>query len=331
MPMRASVNQQFQIGAEATPGANTPADKLIAAFDVVWGIKPDIKTYRPTGRKLIAIAEEMTEMTEGKLTGELDYNAVLYPIASVFGKLTPTLHGPSTTAYDWTITPPLTGNANPQTYTAQKGDANFAEAASYLLMSDWGYKVSRKEATNDASFIAQLMNVGATLTASPTVVPLQPAKGAHINLFLDSTSASIGTTQITNPMQFSFAASGYYVPFWAVNRASPSFSSHVDQAPKNEFKLTLPFDAQGRAYVATMQAGSKVYARVDAVGPVLDATNSLTYGFRHDLCLVITNIGQLSDKDGVYAVELTFEVAEDAAWGTGKGMTISGTCALSAL
>lgn len=331
MPMRASVNQQFQIGAEAIPGTSVPASKLIEAFDVVWGIKPDIKTYRPTGRKLISIAEEMTEMTEGKLSGELDYNAILYPVAGVFGKITPALHGPSTTAYDWTITPPLTGNANPQTFTGQKGDASFAEAASYMLMSDWGYKVSRKEATNDASFIAQLMNVAATLTAAPTVVPLQPAKGAHINLFLDSTSAGIGTTQITNPMEFSFAASGYYAPFWAVNRANPSFGSHVDQAPKNEFKLSLPFDTQGRGYVATMQAGSKVYARVDAVGPVLDATNSLNYGFRHDMCLVITNIGQLSDKDGIYAVELTFEVAEDPNWSTGKGHTLSGTCALPAL
>jgi hypothetical protein len=332
MAHRASVNQQVQLGPEATPGTSVPAGKLIEAFNWAWGIKSSIKLFRPTGRKYSSTAEELTEMTEGKISGDMDYNAAMYVLNSVYGKVTPVLVAPSTTVYKSVFTPPLSGAANPQTYTLQQGDSVRADQMAYLLFTGWGYKIDRKSVVSvSGEFMGQLITDPATMTPTPTVVPLLPMPGKQANVYLDTTSAGIGVTQLVNFLSFDFTASGYYGALWFLNRANVSYSGHVDLPPKNEVKLLLEADAVGMSLLAHMQAGDTVYVRVDALGQVIDAPNSLNAEFKHDMALKVSNVSEFSDKDGLYAIEWTLEVVEDSAWGTGTAQIVTLTNTLSAL
>ena len=327
MAHRASVNQAVQLGPETTPGTSVAATKLLTAFTWTFGPKPTTKQFTGTGRKYPSASEMLTDSSAGKVAGVGDFNQLPYIVASVFGKVTAVAHAPSITAYDWIFNPALSGAYSPQTYTAENGDTVEAEKYTYLLFPGWGYSFTRKQEMQiTGDFFAQQMQTGITRTASPTEVALLPMKGAQANLYLDSTSAGIGTTQLLAPLSVSFAASGYYDQFWPINRANASYGGHVDKLPKNELKIKLEADTAGIAVKGSyLETGAKCYVRVDVQGPVIDAANSVNATMTHDMVLFVSDVSELSDTDGVYAVEYTLQVAEDTAWGTGTAQKLTFT------
>lgn len=331
MPHRMTVNQKVQLGKETTPGTPVTGSKLIEAFTWQIGPKPDVKTFRATGRRHSAVAEENLEWAEGKISGEPDYAAVVYPLAMIYGAVTPAAHAPSITAFDWIWTPPLTGATTVQTFTLENGDTVEAEKYAYLMASGFNYKFARKEMSLGADIFAQAVTTGITPTASPTAVALSPIVGKHVNVYLDTTSAGIGGTQLSNVLEVSFNASGYYGQFWPLNRTNTSFTSHLDLPPKQEVKLCIEADATGIGYLTHLQAGDKLYMRVDAQGPLIDVANSIHAEFKHDMSLLLTSVDAQGDKDGIFAWEYTFELAEDTAWNTGQAQQITATNLLSAL
>ena len=211
MTVRASVNQKVQLGAESTPGTAVSGSKLIEAWTWTFGEKAATKQFTATGRKFPSASELLTEMSEGKISGQGDYAACVYPISSVFGKVSAALHGMSSTAYDWVWTPALSGAYSPQTYTLMNGDATEAEKYAYAMFSGFGYSFDRKQEVQfTGDWFAQTFTDGITLTASPTAIGLVPMTGAQFSLYLDSTSGDIGTTQITTELlKLDFAASNY--------------------------------------------------------------------------------------------------------------------------
>src|SRR5262245_52085745 len=119
---RSTVNQNTQIGLESTPGTSVAANKLIEALSVKFGAKADVKTFRAQGRKFPSVAVENTEYVEGMFSGELDYNAVPYLVHNLIGGVTLAAHSPSVTAFDWgPVTPALSGNYSPKTFTMEHG------------------------------------------------------------------------------------------------------------------------------------------------------------------------------------------------------------------
>jgi hypothetical protein len=319
MAVRASVNQTIQLGAESVAGTPVPANRLISAFTWSLGEKAATKQYTATGRKYPSASELLTEYATGKISGEGDFAALVYPLSSVFGKVTPVAHSPSLTAYDWVFQPPISGAASPQTYTLQNGDSVDAEQYAYLIFSGWGYSFTRKQEVQiTGDWFAQTFTDGASLTASPTNIALLPMTGAQFSVYLDTTSAGIGTTQLTNPLKVDFKASNYYGQYWPINRTNASYTSHLDLLPKNELKLTLEADSTGIAVRSNyLQTGARAYVRVIGTGPVIDAGHSVNAGMTHDMACFVSDMAEFSDSDGVYAVEYTLQVAEDTAWGTG--------------
>ena len=450
--VRATVNQVVQIGAETVPGTAVPAGKLLSAFTWSFGDKPTTKQFTATGRKYPSASELLTELAMGKITGEGDFNALIYPVASCYGKgpqlapptapalatattggtvlagvygvivsyvnangettgsssasitttgststititspaaaanatgwyayvtqvngsaytrqqtagsptaigvnlvlsapptntglapqtsnatgTTPALHSPSTIAYDWTFFPPVAGVGTPITFTVQQGDVVDAEQYAYLLFSGWGYTFTRKtEMQVSGDWFSQTFTEGISLTASPTNVALLPTVGAQYSVYLDTTSAGIGTTQLSDPLKVDFKASNYYGQYWPINRANASYTSHLDLLPKNELKITLQANSTGIAVRGNyLQPGTRAYVRVAGVGATIDTPNSIKAAFTHDMAVFVSDMAEFSDVDGVYAVEYTLQVAEDMAWtqfGTAQKLVL--TNAISAL
>jgi hypothetical protein len=329
MTHRMSVNQKVQIGKETTPGTTVACNKLVEAFEWSIGPKVDVKTFRATGRRHVAVAEENAQWSEGKISGEPDYNALIYPLAMCFGAVTPTLQGVSTTAYDYIWTPALTGATSVQTFTLQHGDAVEAEQYGYLMASGFNYKFARRETSCGADLFAQSASTGASITSSPTAVALRPIVGKHVNLYVDSASGSIGGTQLNNVLEVGYSCSGNYGQFWPLSRSNSSFASHLDMAPKHEVTLVLEADTTAVAYMTQLAAGTKLYMRVDAQGATIDT--AIKEKFRHDMCLLLTDVTPAGDKDGVYAWEYKFEIAEDTAWNSGQAHQITVTNLLTGL
>lgn len=279
-PERASVNQRVQWGAESTSALGTPvaANKLLECWNITFGINADVANYAATGKKYDAVVEENTEWVDISVDGALDYNGVPYLLASTMGSVAPTAHGSSSTAKDWIYTPPLTGSIVPQTYTLQQGDSVRAHQTAYSLFNSFGYTLTRKEAKITGKGITQPILDAATLTTSPTAIALAPALGKHINVYLDSTSAGLGTTQLLKVLQLAYSFDGVYGPFWPLNRANVGFTSHVDMKPKTTVKIKMEADSAGMAPLSYLQQGTIYYLRVNAQGPVIDNNQTLTIG-----------------------------------------------------
>src|SRR6266568_4335016 len=175
-PERSSVNQRIQIGPESTSSLGTPvaANKILQNYTFQFGVDADVAFYTATGRKYPSVQEENKEWTDGSMTGTLDYNSVIYPLASAMGSVSPVAHGSSSTAKDWIFVPPLTGSVVPQTYSFEQGDSVRAHKLAYGLFTQWGYKGDRSKFETSGKIIGQLLSDGITMTSSPTSVALAP-------------------------------------------------------------------------------------------------------------------------------------------------------------
>lgn len=281
VPETSTINQRVQLGAESTSALGTavPASKLIQCFDFTLGINPNVSMYRPMGHKYATIQEENFEESSITVAGDLDFNGVLYLLASTMGSVSPVAHGVSTTAKDWIFVPPIFGTVVPQTYTIQQGDSVRARSFSYGIFNSFGYKGDRKTPISvSATGFGQLLTDNIVLTSNPTAVALAPVVGKFINIYIDSTSANIGTTQILRPLAIDYSMGSIYNAFYVFNRANPSYTAHIDAVPQPIFKLMLEANAEGMAYQTNLQQGTTVYARVQAQGNVIDNLQTVSLG-----------------------------------------------------
>ncbi len=277
---RTTVNQRIQFGAESTTALGTAvaAGKLVECFDLTLGINGDVMFYRPTGRKYENTQEENTEWVDLTLTGNLDYNGVIYPLASVMGSVSPATHGVSTIAKDWVFTPPVTGSVVPQTYTIQQGDAVRAHQVAYGLFSDFGYKGTRKDFTCSGKGIAQPLTDNITMTASPTAVALAPVVSKNVTVWMDPTSGALQTTSLARVLSLDYSMASVYGPLWVLNRSTVGWTAHVDLAPKCIIKLKVEADAQGMSLLPILQSGATQFMRVQMQGTVIDNLQTVALG-----------------------------------------------------
>jgi len=323
---RSSINQRYQIGVESTSalGTSVAANKLLLPFTFQFGPSFDLSTYMATGHKYNLVQEANEEWVDGSMSGAGCYNTLVYPLASAMGSTTPAASGSSTTAKDWIFTPPITGSHVPQTYTFEQGDGvTTAEKFTYGLFTQFGYKFDRKSFEVSGTILAHQLQENITMTASPTSVPLAPIVANQVNVYIDDDQASLGNTQALKFISGDYSMDSIYGPAWFVNRANASFSNHVDLAPKATFKIVIEADATGMALLDSVRAGVLKYIRVEAVGPVIDADNTINDTFTHDMAVFIGKPDQFSDSDGVYAIGFECTVAEDPAWGKSQMFTLT--------
>jgi len=284
-PERSSINQTLQFGLEATPGVNVAATKQIQCFAIVFAPMADVAQFEATGRKYPTIVIENSEWVEGTLTGILDYNGIVYALAGTCGAATISAHGASATAKDWLFVPPLTGSVQPQTLTIEQGENNafgnaiYNHKVNYGLISELGYKGDRKTGyTVSGKVLAQALQRGITMTASPTTVALAPTAGKHFNYFLDPTSAALGTTQLLKVLNHDYLFGNLYGMFFPFNRANLGWATHVDLNPTCSIKLLLEADATGMTPLSYLQAGTTNFLRVQGQGSIIDNLQTVTIG-----------------------------------------------------
>ncbi len=82
-------------------------------------------------------------------------------------------------------------------------------------------------------------------------------------------------------------------------------------------------------FLTSLQAGSFLYLRVDAVGPIIEG--AIPYAMQHDMAIKLTNVDPFSDNEGVYAIGYEGMIMEDTAWASGQSQKMTITNQLTAL
>lgn len=327
-PEVSTANQTAQWGAEVDPGTAVAASKRVDCFTIKDGIKPERKSTTGTGRKYPSVQQLNSERTEGSIDGSMDFNGILYPACGALGKISPVAHGSSAVAKDWILPASLGGSIQPQTYTVEKGEAaTRAHKYSYMLINKFGYKFNRKtDASVSGGWVAQRTTDGITMTGSPTAVPLVPMTGQEFNVYLDTTAAALGTTQLLKVLEAEFSMDNIYNPAWYINRANSSFSAHVDTNPTAMVKFKVAADATGMSLVDLLRSGASRFMRIEAVGDIIDNTWTVSLGSPSAGTFTLTYKGQTTSGVAFNATNATVQAALTGLSTVGAGnATVSGS------
>ncbi|HPL30626.1 MAG TPA: hypothetical protein PLG21_21490, partial [Anaerolineae bacterium] len=231
-------------------------------------------------------------------------------------------------AYKWTFTPAQNAEDSIKTFTVECGSATRAGRFAYGLVNSFGLSFDRDKVELSGAMLGRAYEDDITLTASPTAIDPVPIQPTELALYIDDKAADVGKTQIeAEALQGSFEIGDRFGAVWPINSSLASFGSHVETVPTATLKLFLAANDIGMGPLAAMRAGAKRWIRIAATGPVADDTHH--YSLQLDLCGTVSEVGESSDRDGVYALEWTFQATHDATWE--KALTVAVVDKLSEL
>jgi len=330
MPEVASIFSGVQIGVETTAGTTVSASKLLNYLSLEPGISLEFNKFRPMGQVVASAVTPGKDFTEWNVTGQGSYSELIYPLNSVLVSTSPTTI--ETTARRWTFTPAGRSEDTIKTYTVESGSATRAQRASYVLFNGIEMTFNRSEGvTVSGSAFGQAISDGVTLTATPTTVEEAIILPTHLNVYVDTTSGSFGSTQMTRDFNAVFRCNDRWGQVWPINSSLASYGSHVNTEPTVQIELTMAADSQGMGPLVDARAGTTKYIRLSAVSTVNAGASSAKYDLLVDMAGKISDIKAFDDSDGVKVLTYTFDAVYDANWSTGKYLEVRCTNKTSAL
>ena len=320
MAERSSLTQGVQIGVEVTPGTNVAANKKFVYIGIEPGIQVDMQRFRPMGQKYASVEVEGKEWVEADINGAGSYTELTYFFSSVLvAPGAPVVS--DTTAETWTFTPAASSEDTVKTFTVEQGGAVRAHKFNYGIVTELELDMSRDGVEVSGSMLGQRISDNIALTGAPTTITEMPILPTDIDVYLDTTSAGLGTTKQTRVLNANIHISDRFGPVWVLNSANTSFAAHVESEPTAELTLLMEADAQGMAQLTQIRAGSTFFARVKATSATLAGAATVPYSMQWDAAVKVKDVGNFSDEDGVYAIEWTFDMVYDGTWG--KAYTVA--------
>lgn len=329
MPERATLTQGVQLGVESTPGTSVAANKKLLSTSIETKVKADINSFRPMGTKFSTTEILGKEWAEFDIEGQGSYQDTSYLLSSCLAYSAP-VQITTTGAYTWTFAPSSTSDDTVKTYTIEHGSSVRAHKLTNALLTEIEYDFSRDGVEIKGSGIGQKITDGITLTSTPTSIAEKPMLPTDVDVYLDTTSAGLGTTKLTRALNANIKVTDRFGPVWVLNSANTSFVSTIETEPKAEFTVMVEADSQGMGLLSDMRSTTTKFIRVSATSADNAGTSgSNKYSFQWDFAAKVKEIGDFSDEDGIYAIEWTFDMVHDPTWG--KAMTVSCVNSLSTL
>ena len=295
---------------EVTAGTAVPANKKLTSVGFQMSPNPDIQIFRAAGNKYPSVASLNREWTEISLDGAITYTEIVYLFSAILEKATPT----GSTSKTWTFTPSSTAADAIQTFTIEQGSAARAHRVAYALLNDLTLSFARDESTISGAMIATALEDPHTLTATPTEVALVPVTGPQVKVYAADTVAGLtGATALSGAISVEWSLTNRFGPGWFLNGKS-AYDQHVELEPTLEVTLMQEADAEGMSLLPIMRTGATKYLRIEAIGAVIGAGPD-TYKLTLDTACKVTDVGDFSDQDGVYAIEYTLQGFHDSSLG----------------
>lgn len=324
---RSSLNQTIQIGVEATPGTSVAGSKKFTAVGIEPSPNFEMDQFKPIGDKYKAITTLGKEWIEAAISGRGSYNELVYLLSSVVNTAVITTPGGGTLSRNWQFISSNTADDVPKTYTVEHGSPVRADKFVYGIVSEFGISFNRTSVEVTGSMLGRAIVDAIVLTGAPTTIALQPIVPTEVSVYMDTTSAALGTTKMTRLLQTEFHLGGRFLPVYVVDSANPSFVATVEGEPDLTLNFTVEADAQGMGPLVQARDGSTRFVRIVAIGSIIEA--AITYKLQIDVAVKIMDTGGFSDSDGVYAVEWNFVGVNNAGWG--KAFEINMVNVLTAL
>lgn len=323
MAERATVFQTVQVGVETTYGTGVAANKLLQSMSIEPNIQADVKTFRPSGQKFTTVAALGKEWSAGRLSGQATYTELIYPLASVLKKPTPTTPG-GTLPRLWTFDSAPAAADTVASYTVEQGSAERAHKVTGLVVLDFGMEFTREAINISGSTLGKALTDGITLTASPTTLALLPILPTQVSVKLADTQAGLtGASALTRAISAAWNLGNRFGPVWTLDASQSSYAALVELVPNGTAKLKVEADAAGMALLTQLRSGATKFMRISAVGDVIETTYN--YSLQVDLALKVVKPSEFSDADGVYAIEWEFELTKDATWGKAIEVQVQNT------
>lgn len=321
MAERSALTQGVQVGVETTPGTGVAADKKLASIGFEPSISTEMQSFKPMGTKYNTIDVVGKEWVEFDLSGVGSYTEMIYVLASVLAQPgAPTTL--DTSARKWDFLPASAAEDTVKTLTIEQGGSVRAHKFAYGIISEFNLTMSRDGVEIGGSGFGQRISDAITMTATPTAITEKPILATDIDIFLDTTSAGLGTTKLLRVLQAEINVGDRFNPVWVLNSANNSFVAHVEQEPSAQIVLTMEADAEGMAQLTQMRAGSTKFLRIQATSPDLAGAATQKYTFTWDAAVKVAEPGDFSDEDGVYGIEWTFDMVHDGTWGKAYTATL---------
>ena len=135
-----------------------------------------------------------------------------------------------------------------------------------------------------------------------------------------------GATALTRVLEVEFNFTGKQGPVFTVG-TQPSFVATVETVPELGGSITLEADSNGMAYLTAAQNGTKQWIQIKFTGALI--ADTYYNDIQIQMPVMFTDLGELSDSDGVVAVKYGFTAVHDGSWG--KALDIQVINALAGL
>ena len=336
MPEVSSLFNGVQVGVEssATPGTAVSASKLLNYLNfqpTFWA--GDFNVMRPMGQKVASGVAPGYDYTSWALSSDVgSYSEIVYPLSSLLKLVAPATV--ETTARLWTFKPTGRSEDVINTFTVQTGSATRAQKASFVAVTGLELTFNRSTglSTSGTGIGQQVVDNVALDTA--TAVEDKPVLPTHMDVYVDTTSSSFGSTKMTRDFNAVFRYNDARGAVWAINSANASYVNLVETAPTVQIELTMEADTQGMGFLPNARAGDTRYVRLAAVAPAAygyAGAATAPYEILIDMAGKISAISGPDDTDGIKTVTYTFESIYDAGWSSGTYLQIQVQNKVSAL
>lgn len=325
MAERATVFETIQIGVETTSGTSVAANKQLLSMSIDPTVDLDVDMFRPDGNKFPTVAAAGKELVSARVTGKPTYTEIVYPLSSLLGAATIT--GPNGDgAYTWVFTPSSTAADAFKSFTVEKGSAVRAMKWAFGLFTSMGFSGDRQSVDLSGSMLGQALQDGITLTGTPSALALIPVLPKQVDVYVDTTSAGLGTTKLGRLLKYNLAFGDQkYNPLWPVDSSLSSFGAVVEKSPNAAMDAIVEADAAGMALLTDARAGNTKFVRWQATGPLIAGASN--YSIKIDFATKLGKPDPFQDQDAVYAIGWNMPFVHDGTWGKAMAVTVITTLA----
>jgi hypothetical protein len=313
LPENATVAQGVQIGKETTPGTGVTGSKLLqyTSFD----LDPQIETveFRPMGSKIAGTILPAKDYTNLAITGQGSYQELPYILSSLLVDATPTTV--DTSGKQWLYEPTNRTENTKARYTIEQGSVTRAGKCTFGAVTSAEVTLNRSSGFSlTGSGWGQQYQDNITLTGSPTTVTEAPILPTHLNVYVNSSFGTIGTTKLTRDFNAVWRCNDVANQVWPINSANASFVADVETVPTVEIELQAEADTQGMAFLTNIRAGTTVYVRLEAISTVLAGAASAFYKVWFDMAGKVKELPGFDDADGVKVVNWSIGAVADSGF-----------------
>lgn len=314
MAERESVLEGILVGVESSSGTAVDATRRLTTYALTPTIDREVTVNGNQGLKFGGVSQPGLDQTSWSYEGPLTYNESNFMLSTILGAPTVAQIGTST-AYRFTFTPDIDGADTKKTLTVEQGSTQRAHEVTYFHTQSWGMKFNRSgEVTNSGTAMSQEISDDITLTNAATWSDITevPVIADQWDVYVDTTSASLGSTQFTRVFEAELNLNDWWSTISAINSSEPSWVEAVHNPDgKGELKLKVEANAQGMGLLTDLEPGTTKYIRLLATGGTLGTS---TYSFQIDGAWKMTKPDSFEDQDGVYALGWNFELVADTTW-----------------